>query len=107
MRVRMGRFSLARLLTCARYERLTSEDYLRLGLCLPDSCPDCAGGQGHYVKNDKIMVSFQFFFLSKLYKIVNLTAVAVHCALAYRFVHKFLCSCLYLSVSLSMYCWSQ
>jgi hypothetical protein len=62
MRVRMGRFSLARLLTCARYERLTSEDYLRLGLCLPDSCPDCAGGQGHYVKNDKIMVSFQFFF---------------------------------------------
>jgi hypothetical protein len=58
MRVSMGRFSLARLLTCARYERLTSEDYLRLGLCLPDSCPDCAGGQGHYVKNDKIMVSF-------------------------------------------------
>ncbi len=63
MRVRMGRFSLARLLTCARYERLTSEDYLRLGLCLPDSCPDCAGGQGHYVKNDKIMVSLQQFFL--------------------------------------------
>ena len=49
----MGRFSLARLLACGRYERLTSEDYLRLGLCQPDSCLDCASGHGHYVKSHK------------------------------------------------------
>jgi hypothetical protein len=59
----MGRFSLSRLLTCGRYERLTSEDYLRLGLCQPQTCPDCAGGQGHYVKNDKL-VGFWIFFTS-------------------------------------------
>merc|ERR1712088_256113 len=40
----------------ASYQRLSSQEYLRLGLCLPDSCPDCAeGGSGHYVKNDKIV----------------------------------------------------
>ena len=53
----MGRFSLSRLVMCGAYRRLSSEDYLRLGLCLPDSCPDCREGAGHYVKNDK-MVSF-------------------------------------------------
>lgn len=51
----MGKFSLARLVVCGRYERLCSQDYLRLGLCLPDSCPDCQGGGGHYVKNDKMV----------------------------------------------------
>merc|ERR1712088_1187550 len=40
----------------ASYQRLSSQEYLRLGLCLPDSCPDCAeGGSGHYVKNDKMV----------------------------------------------------
>ena len=51
----MGKFSLARLVMCAKYERLTSEDYIRLGLCLPDNCQDCAQGHGHYVKNDKMV----------------------------------------------------
>ena len=51
----MGKFSLARLIMCAKYQRLTSEDYLRLGLCLPDQCEDCASGQGHYVKNNKMV----------------------------------------------------
>merc|ERR1712222_90559 len=38
------------------YQRLSSQEYLRLGLCLPDSCPNCAeGGSGHYVKNDKMV----------------------------------------------------
>ena len=53
--VNMGKFSLARLIMCAKYQRLTSDDYLRLGLCLPDQCQDCASGQGHYVKNDKMV----------------------------------------------------
>merc|ERR1711936_1289936 len=40
----------------ASYQSLSSQEYLRLGLCLPDSCPDCAeGGSGHYVKNDKMV----------------------------------------------------
>jgi len=51
----MRKFSLRRLVTCAKYEKLTSEDYLRLRLCLPDTCPDCSGGQGHYVKNDNMI----------------------------------------------------
>ena len=51
----MGKFSLARLVMCAKYQRLTSEDYVRLGLCLPDNCQDCAQGHGHYVKNDKMV----------------------------------------------------
>ena len=51
----MGKFSLARLVMCAKYQRLTSEDYVRLGLCLPDNCQDCAQGVGHYVKNDKMV----------------------------------------------------
>jgi len=52
----MGKFSLSRLLACARYQRLSSEDYIRLGLCMPDTCPDCTQGHGHYVKNDNIQV---------------------------------------------------
>ena len=56
---KLPKFSLARLVMCGGgYQRLSSQEYLRLGLCLPDSCPDCSeGGSGHYVKNDK-MVSF-------------------------------------------------
>jgi len=54
---KLPKFSLARLVMCGGgYQRLTSQEYLRLGLCLPDSCPDCAeGGSGHYVKNDKMV----------------------------------------------------
>ena len=49
----MGKFSLSHLIMCvSKYQKLNSEDYIRLGLCLPD-CQDCASGQGHYVKNDK------------------------------------------------------
>jgi len=51
----MGKFSLSRLIMCTKYQRLSSEDYIRLGLCMPDSCPDCADGSGHYVKNDKMV----------------------------------------------------
>ena len=51
----MGKFSLARLVMCAKYQRLTSEDYVRLGLCIPDNCQDCVQGHGHYVKNDKMV----------------------------------------------------
>jgi len=40
---------------CAKYQRLTSDDYIRLGLCIPDNCQECATGQGHYVKNDKMV----------------------------------------------------
>ena len=54
----MGKFSLARLIMCAKYQRLTSEDYIRLGLCVPDNCQDCVDGQGHYVKNDKMVSCF-------------------------------------------------
>ena len=56
---KLPKFSLARLVMCGGgYQRLSSQEYLRLGLCLPDSCPDCSeGGSGHYVKNEK-MVSF-------------------------------------------------
>eukprot|EP00091_Calanus_sinicus_P012712 TRINITY_DN28445_c0_g1_i1.p1 TRINITY_DN28445_c0_g1~~TRINITY_DN28445_c0_g1_i1.p1 ORF type:complete len:140 (-),score=21.19 TRINITY_DN28445_c0_g1_i1:75-470(-) len=53
--VTMGKFSLTRLIMCAKYQKLSSEDYIRLGLCMPDSCPDCADGSGHYVKNDKMV----------------------------------------------------
>merc|ERR1712183_812022 len=54
---KLPKFSLARLVMCGGgYQRLSSQEYLRLGLCLPDSCPDCAeGGSGHYVKNDKMV----------------------------------------------------
>merc|ERR1712080_12803 len=54
---KLPKFSLARLVMGGGgYQRLTSQEYLRLGLCLPDSCPDCAeGGSGHYVKNDKMV----------------------------------------------------
>merc|ERR1712037_801234 len=39
-----------------RLPETKQQEYLRLGLCLPDSCPDCAeGGSGHYVKNDKMV----------------------------------------------------
>ena len=57
--VKMGKFSLTRLIMCAKYQKLSSEDYIRLGLCLPDSCPDCADGTGHYVKNDKMVSEFR------------------------------------------------
>ena len=51
----MGKFSLSNLIMCvSKYQKLNSEDYIRLGLCLPD-CQDCASGQGHYVKNDKMV----------------------------------------------------
>merc|ERR1712170_151000 len=40
---------------CAKYQRLTSDDYIRLGLCIPENCQECATGQGHYVKNDKMV----------------------------------------------------
>ena len=53
--VKMGKFSLTRLIMCAKYQRLSSEDYIRLGLCMPESCPDCVDGSGHYVKNDKMV----------------------------------------------------
>ena len=50
-----GKFSLTNLIMCvSKYQRLTSEDYIRLGLCLPD-CQDCSSGAGHYVKNDKMV----------------------------------------------------
>jgi len=54
---KLPKFSLARLVMCGGgYQRLSSQEYLRLGLCLPDSCPDCSeGGSGHYVKNDKMV----------------------------------------------------
>merc|ERR1712203_240404 len=54
---KLPKFSLARLVMCGGgYQRLSSQEYLRLGLCLPDSCSDCAeGGSGHYVKNDKMV----------------------------------------------------
>ena len=57
---KLPKFSLARLVMCGGgYQRLSSQEYLRLGLCLPDSCPDCAeGGSGHYVKNDKMVSCF-------------------------------------------------
>ena len=51
----MGKFSLTNLIMCvSKYQKLNSEDYIRLGLCLPD-CQDCATGPGHYVKNDKMV----------------------------------------------------
>lgn len=51
----MGKFSLSRLVTCGKYQRLGGPDYLRLGLCLPDTgCHHCAQ-DGHYVKNDKMV----------------------------------------------------
>ena len=53
----MGRFSLTRLLMCAKYERLTAEDYIRLGLCDFQNCQDCNNGIGHYVKNNQKLVS--------------------------------------------------
>lgn len=45
----MGKFSLTNLIMCvSKYQKLNSEDYIRMGLCLPD-CQDCrATGQGHY-----------------------------------------------------------
>merc|ERR1711962_420259 len=54
---KLPKFSLARLVMGGGgYQRLSSQEYLRLGLCLPDSCPDCSeGGSGHYVKNDKMV----------------------------------------------------
>merc|ERR1712004_296880 len=54
---KLPKFSLARLVMCGGgYQRLSSQEYLRLGLCLPDSCPDCSeGGSGHYVKNEKMV----------------------------------------------------
>ena len=52
----MGKLSLARLMACAGYQRLHTddEDYSRLGLCDPAECPDCAVGRGHYVKDNKV-----------------------------------------------------
>ena len=51
----MGKFSLTNLIMCvSKYQKLNSEDYIRLGLCLPD-CQDCATGPGHFVKNDKMV----------------------------------------------------
>lgn len=50
----MGKFSLSRLVTCGKYQRLGGPDYLRL--CLPDvDCHHCTQGSGHYVKNDKMV----------------------------------------------------
>ena len=51
----MGKFSLTRLVMCGKYERLSSADYMRLGLCLPEQCRDCQQGVGHYVKNDTMV----------------------------------------------------
>ena len=51
----MGKWRLVKLLMCsAKYQRLTTEDYIRLGLCPPDT--ETAGtDSGHYVKNDKMV----------------------------------------------------
>jgi len=52
----MGKFNLARFVVCGGYQRLWSQDYLRLGLCLEEaSCPDCSHGSSHYVKPDKMV----------------------------------------------------
>ena len=51
----MGKFSLTRLVMCGKYERLSSADYMRLGLCIPEQCRDCQQGVGHYVKNDTMV----------------------------------------------------
>jgi len=51
----MGRFSISKLIMCGQYQKLTSQDYLRLGLCVSQDCLDCHGGQGHYVKNDGML----------------------------------------------------
>ena len=52
----MGKFSLSNLIMCvSKYQKLNSEDYIRLGLCLPD-CQDCATGPGNCGgKNDKMV----------------------------------------------------
>ena len=50
----MGKWRLVKLLMCsAKYQRLTTEDYIRLGLCPPDT--DAGTDSGHYVKNDKMV----------------------------------------------------
>ena len=52
--VTMGKWRLVKLLMCsAKYQRLTTEDYIRLGLCPPDQ--DAGTDSGHYVKNDKMV----------------------------------------------------
>ena len=51
----MGKFSLTNLIMCvSKYQKLNSEDYIRLGLCLPD-CQDCATGSPGHLKNDKMV----------------------------------------------------
>ena len=51
----MGKFSLTNLIMCvSKYQKLNSEDYIRLGLCLPD-CQDCASGSPGHLKNDKMV----------------------------------------------------
>ena len=52
--VTMGKWRLVKLLMCsAKYQRLTTEDYIRLGLCPPDQ--EASTDSGHYVKNDKMV----------------------------------------------------
>lgn len=52
----MGKFSLTNLIMCvSKYQKLNSEDYIRLGLCLPD-CQDCSSsGPANCGKNDKMV----------------------------------------------------
>ena len=52
----MGKFSLSNLIMCvSKYQKLNSEDYIRLGLCLPD-CQDCSSsGPANCGKNDKMV----------------------------------------------------
>ena len=72
----MGKFSLSRLVMCAKYQRLSAEDYVRLGLCeYPDQCQDCTDGSGHYVKNDKMvsMILIRYKLKSILYFFILLT----------------------------------
>lgn len=51
----MGKFSLSRFVSCGKYERLSGGDYLRLGLCVPDTCNKCLEIGGHYVKNNSLV----------------------------------------------------
>jgi len=53
----MGKFSLTNLIMCvSKYQKLSSEDYIKLGLCLPD-CQECPSQHcaGHLLKNDKMV----------------------------------------------------
>ena len=51
----MVKFSLSRLIMCSatKYQRLSSQDYIKLGLCRQDNCLDCLQDQAHLIKKDK------------------------------------------------------